>query len=147
MKMKEEPQMYQPIITNQEIFTEQWTKTFSQVYPTYEAFAADYETIGLNAITFKNKDAMLKHIYLILMGEYANSAIANLSEDQFKVRLFTTIMSYGPQYERELAIQNEITKMEGDDLLLSSKAISNSANNPSQSPKTDSLTALSYISE
>ena len=96
--------MYQMKITNQEVFTEQWTKTFSQIYPTFDEFYADYNEIDLKAIPFPaegdsqegGEEKALKTIYYILMGEYANSAISNLSVDQFKIRLFTIVMSHGP---------------------------------------------------
>lgn len=136
---------------NQEVFTEQWTMTFSQVYPDVETFMKDYSSFGLTAINFQptatdesGKD-FLKVIYVLLMGEYANSAIANLSVDQFKARLFTRIMAYGPEYQRKITIQRELLNMSFDELITSSKTIYNTARNPSKSPETTSTEELPYI--
>lgn len=130
---------------NQELFTQQYTRTFSQIYPTYEEFAGDWANTGLPN-TLLNSSS-LKHIYILLMGEYASSSIMSFSEDQFKLRLFTLIMSYGGQWEREFAMQQELLKMSDEDLMISSKAIYNTSLNPSEAPTTDTLTELTTINQ
>ena len=65
---------------NQQMFSEQWTSTLSELYPTYTDFKKDYDEIGLDILTFKDP-AFLNKIYLLLMCEYGASAIQSLSPD------------------------------------------------------------------
>ena len=130
---------------NQQLFTQQYTQTLSNIYPTFEDFSEDYQNLG---IPQRLKDvAFLETIYVLLMGEYANSSIMALSEEQFRLRLFTLIMSYGPQYERELGLQNTLLNMSDEELQVSSKAIYNSSFNPSEAPTTDTLDELTTINQ
>lgn len=130
---------------NQQLFTQQYTKTLSDIYPSYATFAGDYMTSGLPN-RFVNSD-FLETIYFVLMGEYAASSIMAMSEDLFRARFLTMIHSYGPQLERELKMQDELLKMSDDELQLSSKAIYNTALNPSTEPTTDTLDELTTINQ
>ena len=130
---------------NQQMFTGQYTKTLSMIYPDYELFAMDYLQSGLPN-TFKEQD-FLKTIYLVLMSEYMNSSIMSMSEDQFRLKFLTRIMSYGPQYEREFGIQSELLALSNEDLQVSAKAIYNTAMNPSEAPSTDTLDELTTINQ
>ena len=130
---------------NQQLFTGQYTKTLSMIYPTYEEFLGDFTDSGLPN-TFKDSD-FLKTIYLVLMGEYMNSSIMSFSEDQFRLKFLTRIMSYGPQYEREFGIQSELLALSNEDLQVSAKAIYNTAMNPSEAPTTDTLDELTTINQ
>lgn len=130
---------------NQELFTEQYTKTFSNVYPTYEDFYQDYTNLGIPQ-RLKNI-SFLQTIYALLCGEYASSSIMSLSEAQFRMRLFTIVMSYGPQYERELQMQDTLLRMSDEELQVSSKAIYNTSLNPSTEPSTGTLDELPTINQ
>ncbi len=130
---------------NQQLFTQQYTKTFSEIYSTYEGFFEDYKNLGIPG-RLKN-DEFLKTIYILLMGEYASSSIMSFSEMQFKLRLFTLIMSYGPQYERELEMQDKLLNMSDEEIKISAKAIYNTALNPSTAPTTDTLEELTMINQ
>lgn len=129
---------------NQQLFSQQWTSSLSELYPTYAEFLNDYNTIGLKELEFENPD-FLRTIYYLLMGEYGASAIQSLSPDLFKVRFFTRIMAYGPLYEKQMAHQKTLLSMTDDELRVSAKAIHNSARNPSQKPPTASEEILPYI--
>lgn len=131
---------------NNELFTAPYTKTFSEAYPTYDLFLSDYNGFDLKSVPFKNTD-FLKTIYTILMGEYASSAIMNMSEPQFKIRLFTRIMAHGPQYERELDIQAKLLSMDDSEIQVSAKAIYNTSLNPSRKPTTHTLEELTTINQ
>ncbi len=130
---------------NQQLFTQQYTQTLSNIYPTYDDFLNDYMELGIPQ-RLKNV-AFLETIYVLLMGEYASSSIMSFSEDQFRLRLFTLIMSYGPQYERELNLQDTLLRMTDDELQLSSKAIYNTSLHPDQAPTTDTLDELPTINQ
>ena len=120
------------------------TMKLIEIYPTAEDFITDYQTIGLTNIPFQDQN-FLKTIYYLLMGEYADSATTNSSLDMFRYRFMTRIMSYGPQFERELAIQAELLGMDDESLQMSSETIYNQATNPSKKPPVDSRKALDYI--
>lgn len=117
---------------NQQLFTGQYTKTLSMIYPSYDKFYEEFTSVGL-PVNFKEPD-FLKTIYLVLMSEYMNSSIMSLSEDQFRLKFLTRVMSYGPQYEREFGIQQSLMGLSDEDLQLSAKAIYNTAMNPSTGP-------------
>lgn len=129
---------------NQQLFSQQWTSSLSELYPTYNDFLNDYNTIGLKELEFENPD-FLRTIYYLLMGEYGASAIQSLSPDLFKIRFFTRIMAYGPLYEKQMAHQKTLLAMTDEELRISAKAIYNSARNPSQKPPTASEEILPYI--
>lgn len=117
---------------DQQIFTNGWTLTFSNVYDSYEAFAADYQEFeDLQVTPLKNTD-FLKHCYLVLMGEFASNNLSNMSVDQFRIRFWTRLNQYAPQYERELEIQKNLIQMTEAEITTSSEAIYNTALNPSQ---------------
>ena len=128
------------------MFTEPWTKTFSQIYSSYDEFFQDYEGFGLNKIPFKDA-SFLKTVYLVLMGEYGSSPIINLTEDLFKIRLFTSVMAHGPKFERELDIQAKLLAMSDEDLQISAKTIFNVATNPSVEPSTNTIEELPTINQ
>ena len=136
---------------NQQLFNEQWTSSLSEIYPTYDDFLADYNEINLKGLVFSDyktnpeNPAFLRIIYLLLMGEYGNSAIRAFSPDLFKVRFFTRIMAYGPTYEKQMEHQKTLLSMTDEELQVSAKAIYNSARNPSQKPPTNSEEILPYI--
>lgn len=130
---------------NQQMFTGQYTKTLSMIYPSFEKFLGDFTDSGLPN-TFKEQD-FLKTIYLVLMSEYMNSSIMSMSEDQFRLKFLTRIMSYGPQFEREFGIQSELLALSNEDLQVSAKAIYNTALNPSEAPSTDTLDELTTINQ
>lgn len=126
-------------------FTNQWTKTFSDTFPSYEAFYNDFKSFSaLTVIPFKEED-FLKHIYLVLMGEYASNNLSNFSEDQFKIRFFTRVNQHGPQYERELDMQRELVHLTEDELVSSSSVIYNSAINPATTVEDPSSTLIKEL--
>ena len=125
-------------------FDKNWTMTFSEIYSSLDEFITDYNELGLLAIPFSS-DSTLKLIYTVLMGEYSSSSISNMSVDQFKIRLFTLIMSYGPTLERELSIRADLLSMTPEELQISAKAIYNQSNNPSVRPTTDTMDELTTI--
>lgn len=81
----------------------------------------------------------------MLYARYGNNPIANRDTHQFKFKIFSIIYQYGPTWEKRLAIQEDLRGLSGDDLLKGTKAIYNSALNPSTAPSTGSLDELTYI--
>ena len=120
------------------------TKLFTDIYNNADTFVADYNSInlgGLTAPTFVTK------LFYLLYSKFGNTPIANLDENQFKYKLFSTVFMYGPAWEKRLDIQNEIRNLSADDLLQGAKAIYNHALNPETDPSTLAPDELTYINE
>lgn len=122
------------------------TETFYEIYPTYEAFKADYlEQYPELPITLDN----LQILYNLLYAKHGTDEILNMTQMQFKYRLFGTVFQYGPAWETRLKIQAKVRALVDNDELLreGSKAVHNHAFNPSTDPSTASLSELEYIND
>ena len=125
------------------------TKLFTDIYEKADAFCYDYQHIGIpTAISVEN--AMT--LYYLLYAKYGNSPIANLDENQFKYKLFSTVFMYGPAWESRLNIQDRVRNLlsdplNEDNLLQGAKVINNHALNPETDPSTAALHELQYINE
>ena len=120
------------------------TKLFTDIYNNVDSFVADYNQINLGGLT---DPTLVTKLFYLLYAKFGNSPIANLDENQFKYKLFSTVFMYGPAWEKRLDIQNEIRNLSADDLLQGAKAIHNHALNPETDPSTADLTELTYINE
>ena len=83
--------------------------------------------------------------YWVLNSRYGIRHIANFSIDQFKLKLFTKMFQFAPTWSKRLEIQEKLRNLSETDILTGSKAIYNSAQNPSTAPSTSSLDELTYI--
>ena len=119
------------------------TKTFVEVYGSWEDFLTDSGTIFTLNITEDN----LKTLYYLLYARYGNNFITNWDETQFKAKLWGLIWQYGPTWEKRLDIQDKLREIGDTELLDGAKAIYNHAFNPSTDPSTQSLTELTYIND
>ena len=120
------------------------TKLFTDIYDKVDTFVADYNSINLGGLT---DPTLVTKLFYLLYAKFGNSPIANLDENQFKYKLFSTVFMYGPAWEKRLDIQNEIRNLSADDLLQGAKAIYNHALNPETDPSTADITELTYINE
>ena len=120
------------------------TKLFTDIYNNADTFVADYNSINLGGLT---DPTLITKLFYLLYSKFGNSPIANLDENQFKYKLFSTVFMYGPAWEKRLDIQNEIRNLSADDLLQGAKAIHNHALNPETDPSTADITELTYINE
>ena len=125
------------------------TKLFSDFYETVDLFLADYNRIGLGGIT---DTALVSKLWVLLYAKFGNSPIANLDENQFKYKLFSTVFMYGPAWESRLDIQSRVRDLLSDrsdesNLLQGAKAIYNHALNPETDPSTATLEEIPYINE
>ena len=111
------------------------TRTLNDIYSRYSEFEADfnmYKGIGLNP-NFTSQTTP-QTIFYLLSGKYGNSHIANSDENQFKLKLFSTIFQFGPTWEKRLDIQSKLRGMNETDILTGSKQINDHAYNPSTEP-------------
>ena len=128
------------------------TKLFTDIYDKVDTFVADYNTINLGGIT---KPELVNKLFYLLYAKFGNSPIANLDENQFKYKLFSTVFMYGPAWESRLDIQDKVRALlvpnaetgKLDDLLQGAKAIHNHALNPETDPSTSDIKELTYINE
>lgn len=128
------------------------TKLFSEIYSEASKFVADYKASGLYDATAGHlnnslSDEKATTLFYLLYAKYANSPIANLDENQFKYKMWSTIFKYGPTWEKKLDIQNKLRELTEDEIRVGSKAIYNHAYNPSTEPSTASLEELTAINE
>lgn len=119
-------------------------RKFTDIWPDFEGFKADYENNGIPALL---SDAAIPTLYYLLYARYGNSTIASSDENQFKYKVFSTIYMYGPTWEKRLEIQKEVRELNLDEIMDGGKAIYNTALNPNQAPSTDTLEELKYISQ
>lgn len=120
------------------------TQKFSDVYPKVEAFLDDYVDNGIPT-TISSESA--NTLYYLLYAKYGNSTMSNFDVNQFKYRLFSIIFQFGPTWEKELQIQEDLRSLTKEQLLEGSKAIYNHAYNPNTTPLENQPEELTYINE
>ena len=123
------------------------TKLFTEVWSSAGAFVQDLTNSGIVTSygTMPIKSSSAQTLYYLLYARYGNNPIANLDVEQFKYKVFGIIFSYGPTWEKRLDIQSKLRALQESDIIAGSKAIYNTALNPSQAPSTASLEELDYI--
>ena len=132
-----------------ELRPEYATKTFSEVYPSYEDFKADYDSLitlvsgGVQPLTANNVQAT----FYLLFARYGNNPIVNFDVTQFKMKLMTVIATYGPTWERKKGIQKSLRELTEDELMKGAKQIYNHAFNPSTAPATQDTEELTFIND
>ena len=125
------------------------TKTFAQVWDSYDKFKADYNDLiplvsgGITPLTENN----IKATFYLLYARYGNNPIVNYDETQFKMKLMANIVTYGPVWEKKKAIQVNLRNLTESDLLQGAKQIYNHAFNPSTEPTTTELEELTHIND
>jgi len=125
------------------------TKTFVQVFPSYEVFKKDYDdlislvSVGVTPLTEDN----VRATFYLLFARYGNNPIVNYDETQFKFKLMTVIATYGPVWERKKAIQKSLRDLSEAELLQGAKQIYNHAFNPSTEPTTAELEEVTHIND
>lgn len=128
------------------------TQLFCDIYEDAETFKEEFlespfagcihsgETVG--NVTYPDNVTLL---FYLLYSKYGNNPIANEDITQFKYKLFATIFQYGPSWEKRLDIQKKLRELSEDDIIKGSRAIYNTALNPSTAPSTATLEELEYI--
>ena len=125
------------------------TKTFTQVYGSYEAFKSDYDELiklvsgGVLPLSEDN----VRATFYLLYARYGNTPIVNYDETQFKMKIMSVIATYGPVWQKKKAIQVSLRELTEAELLQGAKQIYNHAYNPSTEPSTQELEELTHINE
>lgn len=138
-----------------ELYGNYRNRTFADIYPEVDQFEQDYADFNTGMLDNGVSGTALYTIWMLLHARYGNSTVASANEEQFKLKLFTTIFMYGPTWEKRLEIQKQIREMDIDEIRQGGKAIYNTALNPGQkvvsgddpNSGTNTLTELKYINQ
>ena len=126
------------------------TKLFTEVWNNAAAFLADYKASELYITNEKITDDNATVLYYLLYNRYGNNPIANMDENQFKYKVYSTIYQYGPAWQTKLQLQEKVRSLgvdDSSDIYKGSKAIYNHAFNPETTPKTGDLEEINYIND
>lgn len=126
------------------------TKKFGDVWSTPNDFLIDYRAIGVpttipSDIQNGSDQGSMYNLYFLLYSRYGNDVIASSDLQRFKMRLFTIVWQYGPNWAKNLEIQSKLRKLTDDEITQGSVQIYNQADNPSTDPSTDTSEYLQYI--
>lgn len=127
------------------ILPEYSTVLFTDVWDNEEDFQTDLANSPFNGCISSSNPNNVELTFYLLYARYGNNPIANRDINQFKYKIFSVMFQYGPTWEKRLDIQSKLRSISDDDLLKGSKAIYNTALNPSTAPSTGSLDELNYI--
>lgn len=134
---------------NSEMIPQYSTVLFTDIWDNVEDFKSDLQdspfdgSIQDGSVTGQPDNVSL--VFYLLYARYGNNPIANLDIEQWKFKIFSVIFQYGPSWEKRLDIQKKLRELSDADLLAGSKAIHNTALNPSTAPSTGSIDELTYI--
>ena len=121
------------------------TITFTDIWEDVNKFKADLAGSPFAGAISTSSPDNVALVYYLLYARYGNNPIANEDINQWKYKIFSVIFQYGPTWEKRLDIQAKLRQITDADLLIGSKAIYNTALNPSTAPSTGSLEELTYI--
>lgn len=131
---------------NNNLYRENYrTRYFSQIFPEVSEFKDFYENCGIPPKF--SKDESITTLYYLLMSKYANSYAASSDEGRFKYELMQIIFRFGPTWEKQLEIQDNLRTLTDKEIELGTKQIRNRAYNPSSDPSTDTTEVLQYIND
>lgn len=126
---------------------ELYNESFADIWNTATKFVNDYKASGLYLNNNKISDDSARALYYLLYASYGNNTIASNDPNRFKYKVFQLVFSYGPTWEKQLAIQKSLRDLTDTDLQTGVTNILNHAYNPSATPTTQTTTELDYINE
>lgn len=123
------------------------TKTFNEIYDNSSDFLADY-TAYESSLSNLNKvdNKYVITTWTLLTARFGNSPICNWSEEQFKLKCFSTMFMYAPTWAKRLDIQDKVRALTDADIIAGDKTIYNQALAPNQAPSTATLEEVNFIS-
>lgn len=126
------------------------TPIFTEIWPDYASFSADYVTIMSNIGALQTLlEANRKALYYLMYAKHGNDPIMNQDMTQFKYKFFAIVFEFGGQWQQKLAIQRKLESLSlnSDDIMIGNKNVYNRAMNPSTAPTTSTVDELPYINE
>lgn len=121
------------------------TILFNDVWEDVDSFKEDLADSPFASCISTSSPDNVSLVYYLLYARYGNNPIANRDITQFKFKIFSILFQYGPSWEKRLDIQSKLRALTEDDIVKGSKAIYNTALNPSTAPSTQTLEELNYI--
>lgn len=125
------------------------TKKFSDVWEKAQDFISDYNNIGIPTTIPDSSEVgtqgSITVLYYLLYSRYGNSVVASSDPTRFKYDLFSIVWQYGPNWVRELKLQDTLRNLSEEDIERGSVQVYNSASNPSTDPSTATEEYLQYI--
>ena len=130
------------------------TKRFCEIWDDVDTFTLDYKQSPLydkttvnNVVNLNNSlsDDNISKLYYLLYARYGNSPIANMDENQFKFKVYSIIFEYGPNWQKELEIQNTLRNLDISQLQEGQLAIYNQAFHDATAPSTNTTEELEFI--
>ena len=120
------------------------TKLFNEIYENSDSFLSDYAQFQTDFGDLNKVDnKYIKLTWQLLSAKFGNNPIANLSENQFKLKIWQIIFQYGPTWVKKLDIQQSLRNTSIEDFREGYKSIENQAFNPDQEPSTDEINFVS----
>lgn len=119
------------------------TELFTDIWDSQEDFLADYNDSPLKSIA----PAKAAEVFWLMYARHGNDPIANLDLFQWKQRFFSVIYMYGPNWVKEMSIQETLRGLTDDQIRAGALQIYNHAYNPETAPGTTSEQLLTYINE
>ena len=89
----------------------------------------------------------VKATYYLLYSRYGNTPITGCDEEQWKMKVFQVMATYGPTWQQKKKIQKDFRSLTEEELLTGAKQIYNHAFNPSTEPSTQELEELTHIND
>ena len=120
------------------------TRKFTDIWPQFETFKADYDKNGVGQPL---NDQSIQTLYYLLYARYGNSHILSSDENQFKYKVWNTIFMYGPTWEKRLDIQTKLRALSEEDLLTGAQQIYNHSWDPGTAPSTLDTEELDTVNE
>ena len=122
------------------------SKTFNEVYESYDSFKASLEKYGFDFSNFP--ETYLKLLFVMLTARYGDREVLGYSNMyRWEMKLQYVIYTYGSEWYTKLQIQDELLKLSDDDLKRSNVTIQNVADNPATSPDSSTIEELTYINK
>lgn len=119
-------------------------------YKDYQYFDWFYDNCGVPDRLLTGPDYanyQLDTIYFLLMSRFANDHIKISDENRFKLVICQYIFQYGPQWQREMVLQDKLLNLSDDDLINGNTTIYNHAMHPDTEPSTQTLDEMEYIDD
>lgn len=126
------------------------TKRFCEIWDDVDTFTLDYKQSPLydkngNNLNNSLSDENISKLYYLLYARYGNNPIANMDENQFKFKVYSIIFEYGPNWQKELEIQNTLRGLDITQLQEGQFAIYNQAFHDATAPSTNTTQELDFI--
>lgn len=102
-------------------------KKFIEVFPNAESFSSAMPNVYGSYLA----DINLELVYELLCGRYGESTIAYENDEMFKKQLFRVLFQYGPNWAKELDIQQKLRGLSEVELIKGTTTINDHGYNPS----------------